>query len=267
MKIIRIKEKFKELKKRRECALIGFVTAGDPTPDDTVDIVNSMIRGGADLIELGLPFSDPIADGVVIQKASERSLNAGMNPDLFFELAKKIEKVPKVCLTYYNIVLQRGLDKFARDCTESGIDGLIVPDLPVEEATPLLLACNKHDINLIFLVAQTTTEERLQKILEVSRGFLYVVSLLGVTGARKELSGTINPLIRKVKQASDKIPLAVGFGISNPKQVKEVCDAGADGVIVGSAFVKIIEENAGNKEQMLQTLEEFTRRLKQVTKP
>jgi len=263
---MKLKEKFSELKKRKEGALIGFVTAGDPTLDDTIDIVNSLIEGGIDILELGLAFSDPIADGVVIQKASERSLKAGMNPDLFFEIAKKIEGIPKVCLTYYNLVLQKGLEKFVRDCSESGIDGLIVPDLPIEEAMPLLKFCNKYDINLIFLVAPTTTGERLKKILRVSKGFLYVVSLLGVTGARKELSETVKPLLRKIKGISDKIPLAVGFGISKPKHVKEVINAGADGAIVGSAFVRIIEKNLDDKEGMLLELEEFTRELKEATR-
>ncbi len=263
---MKLKEKFKELKKRKEGALIGFITAGDPTPEDTIDIVNSLINGGVDIIELGLPFSDPIADGVVIQKASERSLKKGTNPDLFFEIAKKIEEIPKVCLTYYNLVLQRGLEKFVRDCSESGINGLIIPDLPIEEAMPLLNACDKYDTNLIFLVAPTTTEERLQKILNVSRGFLYVVSLLGVTGARRELSETVKPLLRKIKQISDKIPLAVGFGISKPEHIKEVLNAGADGAIVGSAFVRIIERNLNDKEGMLSELEEFTRELKKATR-
>jgi len=263
---MKLKEKFSELKKRKEGALIGFVTAGDPTLDDTIDIVNSLIEGGIDILELGLAFSDPIADGVVIQKASERSLKAGMNPDLFFEIAKKIEGIPKVCLTYYNLVLQKGLEKFVRDCSESGIDGLIVPDLPIEEAMPLLKFCNKYDINLIFLVAPTTTGERLKKILRVSKGFLYVVSLLGVTGARKELSETVKPLLRKIKGISDKIPLAVGFGISKPKHVKEVINAGADGAIVGSAFVRIIEKNLDDKEGMLLELENFVQELKRATK-
>lgn len=263
---MKLKEKFKELKKRNEGALIGFVTAGDPTPELTVDIVNSLIKGGIDIIELGLPFSDPIADGVVIQKASERSLKGGMNPDLYFEIAKKIEGIPKVCLTYYNLVLQRGLENFVRDCLKSGIDGLIVPDLPIEEATPLLNACDKYDISLIFLVAPTTTEERLKKILQVSKGFLYVVSLLGVTGAREKLSDSVKPLLSRIRELSRDIPLAVGFGISKPEHIKEVLRAGADGAIVGSAFIRIIEKNLDDKEGMLSELKEFTRELKEATR-
>lgn len=263
---MKLKEKFFELKKRKEGALIGFVTAGDPTPEDTIDIANSLIKGGIDILELGLAFSDPIADGVVIQKASERSLKGGMNPDLFFEIAKKIDGIPKVCLTYYNIVLQRGLEKFVQDCQSSEISGLIVPDLPIEEAMPLLNVCNRYDTNLIFLVAQTTTGERLKKILRVSKGFLYVVSLLGVTGVRGKLSESVKPLLRRIKQISDKIPLAVGFGISKPEHVKDVLKAGADGAIVGSAFIKIIERNLDDREGMLSELKEFTRELKEATR-
>jgi tryptophan synthase alpha chain len=260
-----LEERFSELKGRGEGALIGFVTAGDPTPRDTVDIANAMIRGGVDIIELGLPFSDPIADGPTIQKAGERSLGKGMNSDLFFEIAKEIGGIPKVCLTYYNLVLQRGLEKFARDCSEAGIGGLIVPDLPIEEATQLLNACRKYDVNLIFLVAPTTTEERLKKILEVSRGFLYVVSLLGVTGVREGFSETVKPLLKRIKEISDEIPLAVGFGISKPEHVTEVLESGADGAIVGSAFVKIIEENLGDREKILEELEDFSGKLKKAT--
>ena len=262
---MKLTEKFKELKNKKEGALIGFVTAGDPTPDDTIDIVTSLMDGGIDILELGLPFSDPIADGEVIQKASERSLNAGMNPDIFFEIAKKIEGIPKVCLTYYNLVLNRGLEKFAKDCQVSGINGLIIPDLPIEEASPLMNACNNYNVNLIFLVAPTTTDERMKKILGVSSGFLYVVSLLGITGARKDLPATVAPLLKRIGDFSGNIPLAVGFGISTPEHVRDVLDSGADGVIVGSAFVRIIEKNIGNKNKMLTELEEFTRGLKQAT--
>lgn len=262
---MRIEEKFKELKKKKEGALIGFVTVGDPEPKETLKIVNSLIRGGVDIIELGLPFSDPIADGLVIQKASERALKAGMNPDLFFEIAKKIKGVPKVCLTYYNLVLQRGLEKFVQNCQSSGISGLIIPDLPLEEAKPLLNFCQKYKTDLIFLVAPTTTEKRLKKILELSQGFLYVVSLLGVTGTREKLSESIKPLITKIKKFSPEIPLAVGFGISKPEHIKEVISAGADGAIVGSAFIKIIEKNLGNKKKILSELENFVRKLKEAT--
>lgn len=264
----KIEGKFSELRKKREGTLIGFVTLGDPAPTYSLEIVKSLLSGGVDIIELGLPFSDPIADGPTIQKASERSLTAGMNPDLYFQLVKKIDRehreIPKICLTYYNLILQRGLGKFTKDCFNSGINGLIVPDLPVEESGPLLKECQRNGVDLIFLVAPTTTEERLKKILKVARGFIYVISVLGVTGARENLSAEIKPLLKKIKKISDEMPLAVGFGISKPEQVKEILNAGANGVVVGSAFVKIIEKNLKDKEKLLEKLEIFAKELKEV---
>lgn len=261
-----LEEKFEELKKKKEGALIGFVTLGDPESKQSLKIVNSLIRGGVDIIELGLPFSDPIADGVVIQKASERALKRGMNPDLYFEIAKKIKGIPKVCLTYYNLVLQRGLKKFVQDCQKSGISGLIVSDLPIEEAKSLLNFCYQFKIDLIFLVAPITTEERLKNILKFSQGFLYVVSLLGLTGVREKLSEKIKPLITKIKKFSPQIPLAVGFGISRTEHVREILLAGADGAIVGSAFIKIIEKNLTNEKKMSSELEIFAQKLKEATR-
>lgn len=274
-KINKIAKKFSELKKEQKGVLIGFVTLGDPTPEDSLKIVRTLISGeGVDIIELGLPFSDPIADGPTIQKSSERSLKSGMNPDLYFKLAKKIDEyteIPKICLTYYNLILQRGLEKFTKNCSEAGISGLIVPDLPVEEACPLIKECHREWVDLIFLVAPTTTKERLKMILKVARGgsFIYVVSLLGVTGARESLSDEIKelkPFLRRIKKISGKIPLAVGFGISKPEHVKEILNAGADGVIVGSAFVEIIEKNLKDKEKLLEKLETFAKELKKATK-
>ena len=265
--MMKIQEKFSELKKRKEGALIGYVMAGDPSPEPTVDIANALITGGVDILELGLPFSDPIADGPTIQKSGGRALKAGMNPDTYFDIVKKIDsKIPLVCMTYYNLILQRGLDKFTKDCNNSGISGLIVPDLPIEESQPLLEECKNSDIDLIFLVASTTTEERMKKILDSATGFLYVVSLLGVTGARDSLSEGIKPTLDGIRKQNPKIPLAVGFGISKPEHVKEVLGSGADGVIVGSALVKIIEDNLDNKEKILHDLEEFAKKLKDSTR-
>jgi tryptophan synthase alpha chain len=260
-----LKEKFAELKKKKEGALIGFVTAGDPTAEDTIEIAQAMIKGGIDILELGLPFSDPVADGPVIQKAGERALSAGMNPDKFFEIAGLINDVPKAVLTYYNIVLQRGLDRFCADCAKTHIEGLVIPDLPIEECVPLRDACKKHNISLILLAAPTTPDERLKKILNQADGFLYVVSVAGVTGARKDLSTQVKPLVQRIKKQSGGLPLAVGFGISNPGHVKEVIASGAEGAIVGSAFEKIIEECLGNKKEMLRRLESFARELKSAT--
>ena len=266
---MRLEEKFEELRKRKERALIGFVTAGYPTADDTPKIARAMIKGGVDILELGLPFSDPIADGVTIQRASERSLEAGMNSDVYFEVAAGIKGVEKVCLTYYNLVLQRGLEDFISDCESAGIKGLVVPDLPVEESKPLLRICDRHETDLIFLIAPTTTEKRIARILDVASGFVYVVSLLGVTGAREQISDAIHPLIRRIREvkSSVSIPLAVGFGISKPEHVRTVCEV-ADGAIVGSAFIRLIEKGLESKSKagMLREIEEYTRSLKTGTK-
>lgn len=266
---MRLEEKFEELRKRKERALIGFVTAGYPTAEDTGEIARAMVKGGVDILELGLPFSDPIADGVTIQRASERSLEAGMNSDVYFEVAAGIKGVEKVCLTYYNLVLQRGLEDFIADCESAGIKGLVVPDLPVEESKPLLRICDRHETDLIFLIAPTTTEKRMARILDVASGFVYVVSLLGVTGAREQISDAIHPLIRRIRavKTSVSVPLAVGFGISKPEHVRTVCEV-ADGAIVGSAFIRLIEKGLESKSKasMLREIEEYTRSLKTGTK-
>ena len=261
----RIDSAFRRARKRREGVFIGFVTAGDPDFKTSLQISRALIAGGVDVLELGLPFSDPIADGPVIQQSSQRSLLAGMNPDRFFHFVKELRKeysLPVVCLTYYNLVLHRGLERFAADCRKNGVDGLVIPDLPVEEARPLLHACKKHGIRLIFLVAPTTTDERLKRILKAAKGFLYVVSVRGITGVRKKLSGDVKPLISRIRKLNPRIPLAVGFGVSTPEHVRTVMEAGADAAIVGSALVKVIEENAGNRKKMLVSLEELARELK-----
>ncbi len=233
-----IPDKFLQLRTRGESALIAYVCAGDPTSDTTEGIVQALIHGGADIVELGLPFSDPIADGPTIQAASERALLAGMNPDKYFETVASLDvNVPLVCMTYYNLIFKRGIDKFVFDCANAGISGIIVPDLPVEESGELAECCAGNDIDFIFLIAPTTTGERINMILEHGTGFMYLVSRVGVTGARNDVAESTNKLLARV---DTDIPKAVGFGISNGKQAKEVVEDGADAVIVGSAFVDII---------------------------
>lgn len=259
----RLNAKFKELRSKGEGALIAFVTAGDPKPKLTPQIVQTLANH-ADIIELGIPFSDPIADGPTIQWATDRALKAGTTPETVREIIKQIRRtseVPLVVLTYYNLVFKRGVDEFVRDFTAAGMDGIIIPDLPVEEAGEVLKATKKHGADLILLVAPTTTPERLKRICDVSSGFLYVVSLLGVTGARERLSGLVKPLIADVRKTS-RVPVAVGFGISKPEHVKEVIRAGADGAIVGSAFVNLITKNLKNRQKMLRELDRFGKTLK-----
>ncbi len=253
---MRISEKFSELKKRKEGALIAYICAGDPTAESTKEYVTALVRGGADIIELGLPFSDPVADGPTIQAGIERALNGGMTPDIYFKMVRSLKvHIPLVVMTYYNLIFKRGLERFVTDCSASGISGIIVPDLPAEESGELAGLCEKNDIDLIFLVAPTTTEERMEQIISRGTGFIYLVARLGVTGARSDIAGSTRELIKRVKTAT---PKAVGFGISNGKQAGEIIRTGADGVIVGSAFVDII----ANEKDVPVRLESLARELK-----
>jgi tryptophan synthase alpha chain len=268
--VSRIAAKFEELRSRSEGALIAFVTAGDPTMSATPKIAKALEDAGADMIELGLPFSDPIADGPTIQAAAERALKSGMDTDVYFAIIKKIRemvKVPLICLTYFNLVLKRGVGRFMKDCKESGVDGVIIPDLPVEEAKEVIEKAGDNVVDMIFLAAPTTTEKRMKKILDATRGFVYLVSLLGVTGAREELSQTVEDMIKLVKKSAKKnVPTAVGFGISTPEHVREVIATGADGAIVGSAIVDVIAKNIGNEGKMLRDISNFVASLKEATR-
>lgn len=259
---MKLKDKFTELKTRDEGALIAYICAGDPTPDDTAEIVHALLRGGADIVELGLPFSDPIADGPTIQASIERALEAGMNPDIFFDLARSLDvdaDVPLVVMTYYNLIFKRGLERFVANCVESGITGIIVPDLPVEESDDLAMHCRRHGVDLIFLIAPTTYQERMKRIAGVGSGFIYLVARTGVTGARDNVAESTLSLIDLVRSTTHtETPLAVGFGISTRDQAAAIIDAGADGVIVGSAFVNIIADGTDVPEQ----IEELARELK-----
>jgi tryptophan synthase alpha chain len=218
--------------------LIVYLCSGDPSPGATPDLVRRLVRAGADIIELGLPHSDPIADGPTIQAAAQRAIAAGMNTDVYFQVAEEADvPVPKVFMGYYNMVYARGLERFARDCAGCGITGMIVPDLPPEEAAPLKEACDKYGVDLIYLVAPNTPPARIELIAEETGGFLYLVARVGVTGARSEVLQDTRDLIARVP---GKKPKAVGFGISTPDQAADVIRAGADAAIVGSACVDLI---------------------------
>ena len=260
----RIQEAFQ---KANDALLIGYITAGDPTPEMTPKIADSMILGGVDILELGLPFSDPIADGPTIQAASLRALKAGTTPMKVLEIAEQIRSkhdVPLVVMTYYNPVLQNGLEKFFSAAKAAGVDGFIIPDLPVEEAADYTQAASKCSLDTIFLASPATSKERLEKIVKASSGFLYLVSRFGVTGAQTSVTDSTVQLIKQVQQTTaGRIPLAVGFGISKPEHVKTVVAAGADAAIVGSAFINIIEKDGAN---MLLDLEASARALKQAAK-
>jgi tryptophan synthase alpha chain len=243
----KLEEKFKELKSRNEGALIGYLTIGDPDIEASENLIRCLCEN-VDILELGVPFTDPIADGPTIQAAIERSLAAGMNTDIAFEMVKGLRKdieTPFVFMTYYNIVLQYGEERFIQKCCEVGVDGVLISDLPIEESGMVLELCKSHKVDLIFLIGPTTTEERIKRITKNARGFLYLVALLGVTGARDELE---EETVKKTQWALKhvELPLAVGFGISKKEHVKAVIDAGAAGVVVGSAFVNIVAQKAAD---------------------
>lgn len=264
-----IERTFHHLHKKGEGALIAYVTGGDPKPRYTPRIVGALINGGADMVELGIPFSDPIADGPTIQAATVRSLDNGTTPKMVLETVQKIKKehdTPIVILTYYNPIFRMGLETFFALAKNCDVDGLIVPDLPIEEACDYEKTAETHGVDTIFLAAPSTPIQRLRKIIDHTSGFLYLVSLFGVTGTRERLQDlTLRTIRRFLPYTRGRIPLAVGFGISEPEHVKTVIENGADGVIVGSAFVKIIEENQEDVDQLVKEIETKTRQLKRGT--
>ena len=242
--------------------LIAYLTAGDPSPDRTADLVEALVRGGADLIELGVPFSDPIADGPVIQRAGERALRAGTTLGSVLDIAAEIRRrseVPLLLFTYLNPVLRYGLERLAADAARQGIDGCLLTDASVEEAQDYAAAMHRHGLDTVFLAAPTSTRRRLELVARYSTGFIYLVSRTGVTGEREQLSDSVAPLVRAVRAVTD-LPLAVGFGISRPEHVAELARQ-VEAVVVGSAFVRLIERHAGNSSLEIQ-LEHFTRELK-----
>jgi tryptophan synthase alpha chain len=227
-------------------AFIGFLTAGDPSLERSEDFALEMARSGADLVEIGIPFSDPIAEGAVIQRANIRALSAGATVEKIFALARRVRRqtpVPLVFLTYLNPVFRYGYGAFFARCAETGVDGIIIPDLPFEEQAEARVAASAHGVEVISLVAPTS-EQRIQRIASSAEGFLYVVSSLGVTGVRSEIKTDLAAIVASARAAS-KIPVAVGFGINTPEQAATIARI-ADGVIVGSAIVRLIEEYGAN---------------------
>jgi tryptophan synthase alpha chain len=266
----RIASKFRELRARNEGALIAYLTGADPAPEAFHSNALALVEGGADILEVGIPFSDPIADGPVIQASSQRALARGATPSIVLgqigRLSKSID-VPIVVLTYYNPVIASGLEKFMDAAESSGVNGIVVPDLPAEESDPLRKAGETHHIDTIFLASPNTSHARMKSILHRSRGFLYLVSLFGTTGARKELSPIAVEAVKSVKKlAKNSIPVAAGFGISRPEQVSTLIQAGADGAIVGSVLVEIVNQNLERPESVPAKLLETVSELKTATK-
>jgi tryptophan synthase alpha chain len=263
----RIDNKFNELKTKNEKALICYVVGGYPDIMTSEHIITSLINGGADIIEIGIPFSDPIADGSTIQYAIQNSLISGTTPDMCLELASRIRKtfpnIPLIIMTYSNILYRKGYIQFAQKAKESGIDGFIIPDIPIEESKEYLNTMQNMGMSTIFLVSPNTAEKRLKMISRICTGFLYAISVYGTTGERQGFDEYTIESIKRVKNiTADKLPLAVGFGISNPQHVKYMIDAGADAVIIGSAIIKKIIKEIENKERLLNTLNRFIYELK-----
>jgi tryptophan synthase alpha chain len=245
----RIGRLFERLRSERRAALIAYITAGDPCPERTPALVAALERGGADLIELGVPFSDPIADGPVIQRGSERALKAGTKVATVLEIASQIRKrseIPLVLFTYMNPVLRYGLERLAHDAVACGIDGCLLTDLSVEEAEPYTVAMRGSGLDTVFLAAPTSSERRLELVAQYSSGFIYLVSRTGVTGERATLSDSVAPLVQAMRKFTT-LPVVVGFGISAPDQVRVVGEI-ADGVAVGSAFVRTVEQYGASAE-------------------
>jgi tryptophan synthase alpha chain len=258
----RIAEAFNRLKLEGRAGLVTYITAGDPSLPRTEDILFALERAGADVIELGVPFSDPLADGPVIQRATERALACGTTLDGVIALVGRVRaslSTPLVLFTYANPLLRMGLAEFAQRATTAGVDGVLVLDLPVEEADECRELLERHGLDTIFLLSPTTTQERIRQAARLGRGFLYGISRLGVTGARAALAAGATELAERIRRETS-LPVALGFGISHPDHVREIGRL-ADAAVVGSALVQVIAD-AGDSERLVPAVEEFVRWLK-----
>ncbi|MEH1883658.1 tryptophan synthase subunit alpha [Nostoc sp.] len=253
---------FQTLRDRQQCALIPFITAGDPNLETTAEALRILDRNGADFIELGIPYSDPLADGPVIQAAATRALQKGTKLEQVLEMLEAVTpilKAPIILFTYYNPILHRGIKTFLAQIATAGVRGLVVPDLPLEEAEELIQTAASFGIEVILLVAPTSSKDRIEAIARQSQGFIYLVSVTGVTGIRAQIQHRVKDLITDLRSVTDK-PIGVGFGISAPEQAHQVMEWGADAVIVGSAFVKRLAE--GSPTEGLLAVKEFCQELK-----
>lgn len=268
----RIKKKFSQLKIRKEKGLICYVMGGYPDPLTSEKIISSIVDGGADIMEIGIPFSDPIADGPIIQEASFRALQNGINPDLCLSLIKKTRQrypdLPILIMTYSNILQKKGFKKFMKMAKDAGTDGFILPDMTIEESKEYLEYSKKLELATVFLVAPNTSNFRIKKTLDVSTGFVYVVSVYGTTGIRNTFNKYTLTAIRNIKKlSSNRNNISVGFGISTPAHIKLMSKYGADAVIVGSAIIEIINRNKGDNIHSLENkLKKYVKSLKDACK-
>jgi tryptophan synthase alpha chain len=262
----RISQTFERLRHAHERALIPYVTAGDPDLEMTKRLVREMVQCGGDLIEIGVPFSDPVADGPIVQRASQRALQAGTTLRKILRMVRELRRdidAPLILMTYYNPVFRYGEAAFVADALDADVDAIIVPDLPPEEAQMLIELTADTPLDMIFLAAPTSTAARLAMISEVSRGFIYYVSRLGTTGVRDRLADDLRPMLEKVRASTAK-PIAVGFGVSTPEHVRLVAEM-ADGVVVASAILQLLEDLQG-REDRLERVGDFVAALKDATR-
>ena len=262
-----ISENFQSLRSRNQCALIPFITAGDPDLETTAEALRLLDRNGADFIELGVPYSDPLADGPVIQAAATRALQKGTTLEQVLEMVGAVSpslKAPLILFTYYNPILNLGIQQFLAKIASVGVRGLVVPDLPLEEAADLISAGATFGIEVILLVAPTSSKDRIEAIARQSQGFIYLVSVTGVTGMRAQIQDRVKDLLIDLRSVTDK-PIGVGFGISGVEQARQVMNWGADAAIVGSAFVKLL--TTGSPSEGLQAITELCRELKAAITP
>ncbi len=263
----RIEERFNTLRSNNQKALVAFITAGDPDLESTRQLFSVIEKNGADIVELGVPFSDPLADGPVIQKSSQRSLKNGTTLKKIVNLVSEIRKdseLPIVLMSSFNPIHVYGFRQFVDDAVSAGVDGIIVPDLPPEESKELEDYANSKGLDMIFLLAPTSTPDRVEMVAQRSRGFIYYVSLTGTTGVRSQLPPGIETKLLEIRKASER-PVLVGFGISGPEQARQASGI-SDGVIIGSAIVKLIEEHSGNPEIRDQKVAEFISSIHQTLK-
>lgn len=265
-----IGQKFRELGNRGEGAIIAYLMGQDPDPKSFMANASSLIEGGADILEVGIPFSDPVADGPVIQAAGTRALSAGATPqkilDTIGQLSAQFE-IPFVILTYFNPILAMGIESFMKTASENGVNGIVVPDLPIEESGSFRGMTLRNNIDSICLAAPNTSESRLKTIVEKSKGFVYLVSLYGVTGPRDTLSPQALETVKRVKSlARGRISISAGFGVSQPHQVSALLEAGADGVIVGSTLVRTVAEHLDDPGQAPDDLKKTIMAFKQASK-
>lgn len=252
-------EVFSELKDQHRAALIPFFVVGDPDYDTSLTLVKAAIDAGADVLELGIPFSDPIADGPTIQKADIRAVRSGINVHkalAFIKEIKDYKDIPIGLLMYYNLICHYGIDSFFRDCHAAGVNSVLVADMSIDDADEVLVPARTAGLDSVFMVTPNTTPQRMKQIASKTTGFIYTVSLLGVTGSRDALSGSVEGLVTQLKSLADA-PICVGFGISKPEHARAVAKAGADGVIIGSRIVGMIEANLGHPEKMIAEITEF----------